>query len=110
MKLIIAYVQPFLLDKVIDTLHLNAGVSGATVTRARGFGRGRRRVEEEEEIYGTSARVRIEVAANDDCVEQIIHDIKTAAHTGQRGDGKVFVLALERSLRIQTGEEGPTTL
>lgn len=110
MKLIIAYVQPFLLDKVIDKLHLNAAISGATVTNARGFGRGRRRVAEEEEICGTSARVRIEVAANDDCAEQIINDIKTAAHTGQRGDGKIFVLALERSLRIQTGEEGPSSL
>ena len=110
MKLIIAYVQPFLVEKVVQVLHSTAGVSGGTVTRARGFGRGRRRVEEEEEIYGTSARVRIEVAANDDCVEPIIRSIVAAAHTGKRGDGKILVLPLARAIRIQTGEEGPSTL
>ena len=110
MKLIIAYVQSFLLDKVIDTLQANLGVSGATVAHARGFGRARKSAGQEEEIYGTSARARIEVAANDDCVEQIVQNIKTAAHTGKRGDGKILILPLERALRIQTGEEGPSAL
>lgn len=110
MKLIVAYIQPFLLDRVIDALHLNTAVSGATVTHGRGFGRGRRSAEEEEEIYGTSPRVRIEVAANDDSVEPIIRSIATAAHTGQRGDGKILVVPLERAVRIQTAEEGPSTL
>ena len=109
MKLIIAYVQPFMLDKVIDKLHLNAGVSGATVTDARGFGRGRRS-SVEEQVCGGSARARIEVAANDDNVEQIVQNIKAAAHTGNRGDGKILVLPLERAIRIQTGEEDKSTL
>lgn len=110
MKLIIAYVQPFLLDRVIDTLQANAGVSGATVAHARGFGRGRKSAGQEEEIYGTSARARIEVAANDDRVEPIIQSILASAHTGKRGDGKILVLPLERALRIQTREEGPGVL
>ena len=110
MKLIIAYLQPFLVDKVVQALHSTPGVSGATVTQARGFGRGRQAGEQEEEIYGTSARARVEIAANDDCVATIIKRIASAAHTGKRGDGKVLVLPLETAVRIQTGEEGPIVL
>ena len=109
MKLIIAYVQPFMLDKVIDMLHVTAGVSGATVTDACGFGRGRRS-SVEEQVCGGSARARIEIAANDDYVEPIVHKIKAAAHTGNRGDGKILVLPLERAIRIQTEEEGMSAL
>lgn len=107
MKLIIAYVQPFLVDKVAEALHSTAGVSGATFTNARGFGRGRRTSAVEEEIYGTSPRVRVEVAANDECVELIIQSIIASAHTGNRGDGKILVLPMDRVLRIQTRDEGP---
>lgn len=105
MKLIIAYVQPFMLDKVIDMLRLTACVSGATVTDVRGFGRGRPN-SVEEQVCGGSTRSRIEIAANDDCVEQIVQKIRAAAHTGNRGDGKILILPLERTLRIQTEEEG----
>lgn len=110
MKLIIAYIQPFLVDKLVQSLHTTPGVSGATVTHARGFGRGRRTAQEDEEIYGTSDRVRIEVAANDDFVTPIVQKIGSAAHTGNRGDGKILVLPLENAIRIQTKEEGTGTL
>ena len=110
MKLIVAYVQPFLMEKVVQALHTTPGVSGATVTRARGFGRGRQTAREEEEIYGTSARARVEVAANDDCVTPIVQTIASVAHTGNRGDGKILVLPLENAIRIQTREEGTGVL
>ena len=108
MKLIIAYVQPFLVDRVVEVLHGSKGVTGATAVQARGFGRGRRiDPATEEEIIGTSARVRIEVAANDESVNAIVTDILSAAHTGKRGDGKILVIPIERAIRIQTREEGP---
>ena len=110
MKLIVAYVQPFLVEKIVQTLHATPGVSGATVSHARGFGRGRQTAQEEEEIYGTSDRVRVEVAANDDCVTPIVQKIVSAAYTGNRGDGKVLVIPIERAIRIQTREEGPGVL
>lgn len=110
MKLIVAYIQPFLVDKIVQALHEVRGVSGATLTHARGFGRGRLAGAEEEEIYGTSARVRVEVAANDDCVTSIVQQIAAAAQTGNRGDGKILVLPIEKAIRIQTGEEGQSTL
>lgn len=111
MKLIVAYVQPFLVEKIVQTLHATDGVSGATVTHARGFGRGRRSdPATEEEVTGASPRVRIEVAANDESVNAIVADILDAAHTGKRGDGKVLVIPIERAIRIQTREEGPGVL
>lgn len=110
MKLIVAYVQPFLAEKIVQTLHATPGVSGATVSHARGFGRGRQTAQDEEEIYGTSARIRVEVAANDDCVTAIVQTITSAAHTGNRGDGKILVLPLESAIRIQTREEGTGVL
>ena len=110
MKLIVAYIQPFVVEKVVQVLHATPGVSGATVAHARGFGRGRQTAQEEEEIYGTSARARVEIAANDDCVTPIVKKIASAAHTGKRGDGKILVLPLETAIRIQTGEEGPSIL
>ena len=110
MKLIVAYVQPFLVEKVVQALHSTPGVSGATVAHARGFGRGRQSAGQEEEIFGTSARVRVEVAANDDCVTAIVQKIASAAHTGNRGDGKILVLPLETAVRIQTAEVGPAAL
>lgn len=110
MKLIVAYVQPFLVEKIVQTLHATPGVSGATVSHARGFGRGRQTAQDEEEIYGTSARIRVEVAANDDCVTAIVQTIASAAHTGNRGDGKILVLPLESAIRIQTREEGTGVL
>lgn len=103
MKLVVAYVQPFVVEKVLEALHLTAGVTGATVLQGRGFGRGRAQ-SDEEQIIGTSPRVRIEVCASDEHVHGIVENILTAAHTGNRGDGKVLILPLERVTRIQSRE------
>lgn len=110
MKLIIAYLQPFLVEHLF---RLCIRPPECLVRRSHmlvGFGRGRQAGEQEEEIYGTSARARVEVAANDDCVTPIVRNIASAAHTGKRGDGKIIVLRLETAIRIQTGEEGPSIL
>lgn len=101
MKLVVAYVQPFALEKVLQALHLTAGVTGATVLHGRGFGRGRAQ-SDEEQIVGTSPRVRVEVCARDEQVQGIVENILNAAHTGNRGDGKVLVLPIDSATRIQT--------
>lgn len=108
MKMIIAFIQPFMADKVVRALHEIEGLSGATVARVRGFGRGRARgaVGSEEEIVGTTAKVRVEVMVNDELEERVVRAIEHAARTGRKGDGKVYVTALERAVRIGTGEEG----
>lgn len=109
MKMIIAFIQPHRLDRVTRALEHVVGFPGMTVTESRGFGREKVEVEAEDrraslEDYTETAR--IEVVAHDGQVEGILAAIHDAAHTGQRGDGKVFVLPVEAALRIKTGERG----
>lgn len=110
MKMITAIVQPFMLSKVTHALEETTGFPGLTVTDVRGFGReksthyagARHRVIEDFVEYVKKAR--IEVVAHDEMVEQIVETIVLVAHTGNRGDGKVFVWPIEHAVRIKTGE------
>lgn len=107
MRMIVAYVKPFMAPKVVHALRQVPGLTGATFTEARGFGRGRRTdTLSEEVIAGTADRVRVEVAVPASLEEAVVVAIRDAAHTGKRGDGKIFVLSVERGVRISTGEEG----
>ena len=106
MKQVIAFIQPFRVEKVIDALHGVTGLSGATVTEVRGFGRGRGKHAGPEALFGTVPRARIDVMVKDGLVDLVVAVIRDTAHTGNRGDGKVFVLPVERAMRISTGEEG----
>jgi nitrogen regulatory protein P-II 2 len=106
MKLVMAIIKPFKLDEVREAL-TPLGVQGLTVTEVKGFGRQKGQTE----IYRGAEyqvsflpKVKIEVAVPSDLVERVVEAIAGAAHTGKIGDGKVFVLDLERVLRIRTGE------
>jgi nitrogen regulatory protein PII len=112
MKMIVAVIKHFKLDDVKDALS-KAGIMGMTVTEVKGFGRQKGHVE----IYrGSSYEVRfipklkIEVAVPDEKLEEIIGSIQKAAHTGEIGDGKIFVYDLEDVVRIRTGERGKEAL
>jgi nitrogen regulatory protein P-II 2 len=112
MKLITAIVRPHKLDDVRTAIS-EAGVSGVTVSEVRGFGRQRGHTE----IYrGAEYAVefvpksRLDVAAPDNLVEQIIEAIATAARTGKVGDGKIFVTELKQAVRIRTGERDASAL
>jgi nitrogen regulatory protein P-II 2 len=106
MKLIEAVIKPFKLDEVRTAL-TEIGVQGLTVTEARGFGRQKGQTEiyrgAEYEI-SFLPKTRIEVAVSDDVAEQTIEAIRSAAATGQIGDGKIFVFDMEKAVRIRTGE------
>lgn len=108
MKYIIAFVQPFMADKVVHALHAIDGLSGATFTRVRGFGRGRAKASpfSAEGIVGTSDKLRVEAMVPDALEDRVVQAIVAAAHTGKIGDGKVYVTAVERAVRIRTGETG----
>lgn len=111
MKLVIAIVQEFMAQQVVDALHALPGISGASFSEVRGFGRGRARSgAAEEELLGTASRTRVEVVVRDSIADSVVEAIRRTAHTGRRGDGKVFVLPVERSVRISTGEEGDAAL
>lgn len=112
MKMIVAVIKHFKLDDVKDSLS-KAGILGMTVSEVKGFGRQKGHVE----IYrGSSYEVRfipklkIEVAVPDEKLEEIIGSIQTAAHTGEIGDGKIFVYDLKDVVRIRTGERGQEAL
>ena len=106
MKLIMAVIKPFKLDDVREAL-TPLGVQGLTVTEVKGFGRQKGQTE----IYRGAEyhvnflpKVKIEVAVQTDLADQVVEAIIRAAHTGKIGDGKVFVMDLQRAVRIRTGE------
>ncbi len=106
MKMIMAVIKPFKLDDVRDAL-TPLGIQGLTVTEVKGFGRQKGQTE----IYRGAEyhvsflpKVKIEVAVADDQVEAVVEAIMRAAQTGKIGDGKIFVLDIERAVRIRTGE------
>ena len=106
MKLIMAIIKPFKLDDVREAL-TPLGVQGLTVSEVKGFGRQKGQTE----IYRGAEyhvnflpKVKIEVVVPDDLADQVIEAITKSAHTGKIGDGKIFVLDIERAVRIRTGE------
>ena len=109
MKIITAIVQPFMLSKVTGALEDIQGFPGMTVTDVRGFGREKSTQEKGaahrvEDFVEYVKKARIEIVARDEMVDSIVETIARTAHTGNRGDGKVFVWPVERAVRIQTGE------
>ncbi len=106
MKLILAIIKPFKLDDVREAL-TPLGVQGLTVSEVKGFGRQKGQTE----IYRGAEyhvsflpKVKIEIAVADTLADQVVEAIANAAHTGKIGDGKIFVLDIERAVRIRTGE------
>jgi nitrogen regulatory protein P-II 2 len=106
MKLIIAIIKPFKLDDVREAL-TPLGVQGLTVSEVKGFGRQKGQTE----IYRGAEyhvnflpKVKIEVVVPTDLTEAVVEAIVKAANTGKIGDGKIFVLPIERAVRIRTGE------
>ena len=108
MKLVIAYVQPQKLNDVKQALYA-ANVMKMSVTNALGCGRQGgyhetyRGVDIEVNLL---KKIRLEIAVNDEYVEPTIEAIVSGARTGNIGDGKIFVIPLERCVRIRTGDQG----
>ncbi|VAW75352.1 Nitrogen regulatory protein P-II, GlnK [hydrothermal vent metagenome] len=112
MKLVSAIIKPFKLDDVREALS-EIGVQGITVTEVKGFGRQKGHTElyrGAEYVVDFLPKVKLEVAINDDLLDQVIESISKAANTGKIGDGKIFVYPLEQAVRIRTGESGPEAL
>ena len=106
MKLIIAIIKPFKLEEVKEALAA-AGIEGMTVTEVKGFGRQRGHTElyrGAEYVVDFVPKTRIEVAVSDALEDQVVEAIIGAAKTGKVGDGKIFITAVERVVRIRTGE------
>jgi len=112
MKLIIAIIKPFKIEDVRDALTA-IGVNGMTVTEVKGYGRQKGHTE----IYRGAEyavrflpKIRIEIAVSAEQADLVVEVITGAAKTGQIGDGKVFVTAIDEAVRIRTGETGRDAL
>ena len=106
MKKIEAIIKPFKLDEVKEALH-DVGVSGITVTEAKGFGRQKGHTElyrGAEYVVDFLPKLKLEVVVEDAMAPRVVEAIAAAAQTGRIGDGKIFVLPVESALRIRTGE------
>ena len=108
MKKIEAIIKPFKLDEVKDALH-EVGVSGITVTEAKGFGRQKGHTElyrGAEYVVDFLPKVKIELVVDDDMAVAAVEAIQQTAQTGRIGDGKIFILPVEEAIRVRTGERG----
>ena len=107
MKKIEAIIKPFKLDEVKEALH-EIGVSGITVTEAKGFGRQKGHTElyrGAEYVVDFLPKVKLEVVVPDGTADRTVEVIAAAAQTGRIGDGKIFISPIEGALRIRTGEK-----
>ena len=109
MQLVTAIIKPFKLDDVRSALS-EVGVKGITVTEVKGFGRQKGHTElyrGAEYVVDFLPKIKIEIALTDELLEKAVDAIVQAANTGRIGDGKIFVLDVEETIRIRTGERGP---
>jgi nitrogen regulatory protein P-II 1 len=112
MKLIVAYIQPHVLNEVKQELY-KAEVYKISITNALGCGQQKgytehyRGVEMEVNLL---KKVRIEIAVNDNFVDSTVDAIIRGARSGDIGDGKIFILPIEETIRIRTGEKGSVAI
>ena len=108
MKKIEAIIKPFKLEEVKESLG-EAGIQGLTVSEVKGFGRQKGHTElyrGAEYIVDFLPKVKIEIVVADSEVNKAVDTIQHSAHTGRIGDGKIFVMNLDSTIRIRTGESG----
>lgn len=109
MKEIKAIIQPHMLGKVMATLYALPHFPGATIVEVTGHGRGRGKGGHYEPTVDSiypKRRSRIEILCGDDVCDELVATIQKAAHTGNAGDGLIWVTDSARVVRIRTGQEG----
>ena len=112
MKLITAIIKPYKLDEVREALS-EVGVTGLTITDVKGFGRQKGHTElyrGSEYIVDFIPKVKLEIYANDEYVDEIVANIIEIAKTDKIGDGKIFITPVDDVIRIRTGERGEEAL
>jgi nitrogen regulatory protein PII len=107
MKKIEAIIKPFKLDDVKDALN-EIGITGMTISEVKGYGRQKGHTEiyrGAEYVVDFIPKVKVEIVVAADQVDEVVDKVRAAANTGKIGDGKIFVLPIERVVRVRTGEE-----
>lgn len=112
MRKIEAIIKPFKLDEVKEAL-AGIGIKGLTVSEVKGFGRQRGH----KEVYRGAeyqvdfvSKIKLEIVIDASLVNEAVKAIQETARTGQIGDGKIFIMPIEESIRIRTGETGKDAL
>jgi len=112
MKMVIAFIKKNKFDEAMFALHRIEGLTGASSSEVHGFGRDRSSPSEQKPEISLDFKphIRLEIACHSELVEQVIATIQKAAHTGLQGDGKIYVLPLDESIRIRSGERGESAV
>jgi nitrogen regulatory protein PII len=112
MKEIKAYIKPHKLHEVTSSLSNIKGLTGMSVIDCRGFGMGFGGKTEKTngDLLDFNKCVKIEIACRDNFVYEVVTAIETAAKTGLKGDGKIYVSAISEAVRISTGQRGESAI
>ena len=108
MKKVEAVIKPFKLDEVKDKLN-EIGIKGITVSEVKGFGRQKGHTElyrGAEYVVDFLPKIKLEIVISDSQLDDVVNAIINSAQTGRIGDGKIFVIDLQDTIRIRTGEHG----
>ncbi|MBI5344966.1 MAG: P-II family nitrogen regulator [Deltaproteobacteria bacterium] len=112
MKKIEAVIKPFKLDEVKNALH-EINIEGITVSEVKGFGRQKGHTEVyrgAEYTVDFLPKIKLEIVTTEELVPKVVDALIAAARTGKIGDGKIFVLPVDETVRIRTGERGKDAL
>jgi len=108
-------IQPFMVTKLTHALEDIENFPGMTITQARGFGQEKAQHHATphariEDLVDTVEKTRVEIVARDEMVDRIVETIVSVVHTGNPGDGKIFVWTVDRAIRVRTGEKDDAAL
>ena len=119
MKEIKAIIQPFMLTRVVTALHKIEGLPGITISDIKGFGKSKGKKsslsdippeagenDNDEGIYEFVPKNKIEIVITDELAEIVVNTIQENAHTGNPGDGKIFVTEVRNVVKIRTNDRG----
>jgi len=113
MKEIKAIIRPSKLLEVTEELHAIEGLPGVTISEIKGFGKGKARNAQDKivfEMVEFIPRIQLEVVVADEMVDAVVNVIQKYAHTGNTGDGKIFVSTVDEMVKIRTNERGSAAL
>ena len=105
--------QPFLISRVVEALKMIHGLPGVTVSDVRGFGRAQAAGAVNTVAEGAVEYVKkskLEVVVPDEMAQKVVETIRQHAHTGNPGDGKIFIHQIDDVIRIRTGEHGESAI
>lgn len=109
MKEIKAILQPFMLDKVLDALREVEGLPGCIVSHVSAYPRARKNSQGERGFEPRQC-AKLEIVVDQPMVRKVVEVIQKNAHTGNKGDGKIFVIECTDVIRVRTGEWGPDAI